>query len=197
MLPEFSASAARMRSGVSSLVTIHMYRTCDTPVKGQSGRYPQQSATPVSFFAVTEDADRSEMQRLLAFANYSKVAEAIGVKRAAVANWAAGRHVTPGRLDQVRALYGITKEAAPSEEGAAVELLKRWSGDEPPPWAVMGRQQILEALESLRGDSMQAVADRIGTELAEELLPQLLAEQARESSRPPQGRPAKPARPRR
>jgi transcriptional regulator with XRE-family HTH domain len=174
-----------------------MYRICDTPVKGQSGRYPQSEATPVSFFAVTEDADRTEMQRLLAFANYSKVAEAIGVKRAAVANWAAGRHVTPGRLDQVRALYGITKEAAPSEEGAAVELLKRWSGDEPPPWAVMGRQQILEALESLRGDSMQAVADRIGTELAEELLPQLLAEQARESSRPPQGRPAKPAGPRR
>jgi transcriptional regulator with XRE-family HTH domain len=51
------------------------------------------------------------MQRLLAFANYSKVAEAIGVKRAAVANWAAGRHVTPGRLEQVRALYGTTKEA--------------------------------------------------------------------------------------
>jgi transcriptional regulator with XRE-family HTH domain len=111
MLPEFSASAARMRSGVSSLVTIHMYRTCDTPVKGQSGRYPQSGATPVSFSAVTENADRAEMQRLLAFANYSKVAEAIGVKRAAVANWAAGRHVTPGRLEQVRALYGTTKEA--------------------------------------------------------------------------------------
>jgi transcriptional regulator with XRE-family HTH domain len=140
---------------------------------------------------------RAELMRLLRYANFSAVARELGVSAQAVKNWAEGRNTSPGRLDQVRALYGITKEAAPSEEGAAVELLKRWSGDEPPPWAVMGRQQILEALESLRGDSMQAVADRIGTELAEELLPQLLAEQARESSRPPQGGPAKPARPRR
>ena len=71
---------------------------------------------------MTEDSDRAEMQRLLAFANFSKVGEAVGVKRAAVANWAAGRHVTPARLKQVRALYGLpaasqgtTKEAASPE----------------------------------------------------------------------------------
>lgn len=56
---------------------------------------------------MTEDRDREEMQKLLAYANFSKVAEAIGVKRAAVANWAAGRHVTPARLEQVKALYGL------------------------------------------------------------------------------------------
>ena len=56
---------------------------------------------------MTEDRDREEMQKLLAYANFSKVAEAIGVKRAAVANWAAGRHVTPKRLEQVKSLYGL------------------------------------------------------------------------------------------
>jgi transcriptional regulator with XRE-family HTH domain len=61
------------------------------------------------------------MQRLLAFANYSKVAEAVGVKRAAVANWAAGRHVTPGRLEQIRALYGTTKETPRPEWAEGLE----------------------------------------------------------------------------
>jgi transcriptional regulator with XRE-family HTH domain len=136
---------------------------------------------------------RAELMRLLRYANFSAVARDLGVSAQAVKNWAEGRNTSLGRLEQVRALYGITKEAAPSEEGAAVELLKRWSGTEPPPWAVMGRQQILEALESLRGDSMQAVADRIGTELAAELLPQLLAERTPESSRPLSDTPAKPA----
>ena len=72
---------------------------------------------------MTENHDRDEMQKLLAYANFSKVAEAVGVKRAAVANWAAGRHVTPARLEQVRALYGLPvtsggqqKEAAPIGE---------------------------------------------------------------------------------
>jgi transcriptional regulator with XRE-family HTH domain len=136
---------------------------------------------------------RAELMRLLRYANFSAVARDLGVSAQAVKNWAEGRNTSLGRLEQVRALYGITKEAAPSEEGAAVELLKRWSGTEPPPWAVMGRQQILEALESLRGDSMQAVADRIGTELAGELLPQLLSERTPESSRPLSDTPAKPA----
>lgn len=67
-----------------------------------TGRY-----TCIVSRSMTEDRDRDEMQRLLAYANFSKVAEAVGVKRAAVANWAAGRHVTPARLEQVRALYGL------------------------------------------------------------------------------------------
>lgn len=94
------------------LVTIHMYRRCDTPVKRQLSDIPT-AAVHLYRFPVPEDTDRAEMQRLLAYANYSKVAEAIGVKRAAVSQWAAGRHVTPKRLEQVRELMGTTKEAAP------------------------------------------------------------------------------------
>lgn len=56
-----------------------------------------------------EDTERSEMQQLLAYANFSKVAEAVGVKRAAVSQWAAGKHVTPKRLEQVRELMDIAK----------------------------------------------------------------------------------------
>ena len=62
-----------------------------------------------------EDRDREEMQQLLAYANFSKVAEAVGVKRAAVSQWARGKHVTPARLEQVRELLGTTKESRPSD----------------------------------------------------------------------------------
>jgi transcriptional regulator with XRE-family HTH domain len=88
------------------------------------------------------------MQRLLAFANYSKVAEAVGVKRAAVANWAAGRHVTPGRLEQIRALYGTTKETPR------------------PDWAEGLEDRIAESLEArLSLDVPERVVERVAVRL--------------------------------
>ena len=95
---------------------------------------------------MTENHDRDEMQRLLAYANFSKVAEAIGVKRAAVANWAAGRHVTPARLEQVRALYGLdtTKEPPGSSGGLADEVAAKVVA------TLLGGPEIPVALERLR-----------------------------------------------
>lgn len=74
---------------------------------------------------MTEDRERDEMQKLLAYANFSKVAGAIGVKRAAVANWAAGRHVTPARLEQVRALYGLPVDSQGTKKEAAPSMTRR------------------------------------------------------------------------
>jgi hypothetical protein len=48
----------------------------------------------------------SEMQELLAYANYSKIGKALGVGRGAVAEWAKGRNVTPYRVHQVWQLLG-------------------------------------------------------------------------------------------
>jgi transcriptional regulator with XRE-family HTH domain len=113
------------------------------------------------------------MKELLEYANYQRVATALGVSRTAVWRWARGEAVTPGALNRVQSLLrpDTKEEAAP--EGAAETLLRLWTGETPPPWAVMGRQQILEALESLRGDSMDATAEAAGRELAARLLPQL------------------------
>jgi len=48
--------------------------------------------------------DAERMRELLRYANYAKVAAAIGVTRAAVAEWAKGRDVSPYRLHQVEEL---------------------------------------------------------------------------------------------
>ena len=51
---------------------------------------------------VTSDGDRAKT--LLTYANYAKVAGALLVSRAAVADWAKGRSVTPYRLRQLEQL---------------------------------------------------------------------------------------------
>lgn len=61
---------------------------------------------------------RQEMMALLRYANYAKVAAALGVSRASVADWAAGRHVTPARLHAVRKLMNA-ENAPPAEADGA------------------------------------------------------------------------------
>jgi len=53
------------------------------------------------------------MVRLLRFANYTRVAEALGVHRSAVSKWAKGRQVTPWNLSQVEALLGQQHQTKP------------------------------------------------------------------------------------
>lgn len=153
MFPALFARVSRIASGVRvALFTIHMYRRCDTPVKPQSGIPTNARYTCIVSRRMTEDHDRDEMQKLLAYANFSKVAEAVGVKRAAVANWAAGRHVTPARLEQVRALYGlpVTPEGQQKEtprpewaEGLADDVAMKLA-------ALLGGPEYPAALELLR-----------------------------------------------
>ena len=69
------------------------------------------------------------MKRLLTYANYQKVANALKVSRASVSEWSRGIDVTPYRLDEVRALMqsvvGRRRKAPPAEaDGAAPE----WAG---------------------------------------------------------------------
>ena len=84
---------------------------------------------------MAEDRERDEMVGLLRYANFSKVAEAVGVKRAAVSNWAAGRNVSPKRLEQVRALLG----APVTPQGTTKEP--------PPEWARAMESRLVEAIE--------------------------------------------------
>jgi DNA-binding transcriptional regulator YdaS (Cro superfamily) len=44
------------------------------------------------------------MRRLLRYANFAKVANALGVSRASVAEWAKGHNVSPYRLQQIESL---------------------------------------------------------------------------------------------
>jgi DNA-binding transcriptional regulator YdaS (Cro superfamily) len=60
---------------------------------------------------MAENDVRTELMALLRYANYSAIARELGVSAQAVKNWAEGRNTSPARLVQVRALYGITKEA--------------------------------------------------------------------------------------
>lgn len=63
---------------------------------------------------MSTDAER--MVIALRFANYTRVSEALGVTRSAVARWAKGRQVTPWNLSQVEALLERKEEAAPDWE---------------------------------------------------------------------------------
>lgn len=60
--------------------------------------------------------EASEMVGLLRYAQYIRVAEALGVSRNIVSKWAKGRSVTPYRVRQVRELLTFgpqTKESPP------------------------------------------------------------------------------------
>ena len=68
---------------------------------------PSRNECPQPAFTVVRSrtvSDASEMQRLLTYASYAKVGRALGVSRATVSEWAAGRDVNPKRLEQVREL---------------------------------------------------------------------------------------------
>lgn len=72
------------------------------------------------------DSDRA--RALLAYANYAKVANALLVSRAAVAEWAKGRSVTPYRLRQLEQLLRPdlqTQKDAPPEWAGRIEGLVR------------------------------------------------------------------------
>lgn len=58
-------------------------------------------------------SDAERMVRALRFANYSRIAEELGVTRSAVARWAKGRQVTPWNLSQVEGLLGQAERAGP------------------------------------------------------------------------------------
>jgi transposase-like protein len=70
---------------------------------------------------MAENDVRTELMALLRYANYSAIARELGVSAQAVKNWAEGRNTSPARLVQVRALYGITKEAPRPEWAEGLE----------------------------------------------------------------------------
>ena len=100
-----------------------------------------------------ENEIRDEMVRLLRYANRQKVGAALGVSRASVSDWAAGRHITPARLAQVRALFDApdtTKEP-------------------PPEWARALEQRLTETILANRETVMLTLAEltaRYGVERA-------------------------------
>lgn len=79
---------------------------------------------------VSERSEREEMQRLLRYANYAKVGAALGVERATVARWAAGKNVTLGRLEQVRALLGDAEKTPPGEPDGAMRTVAEMAAEE-------------------------------------------------------------------
>jgi transcriptional regulator with XRE-family HTH domain len=117
-----------------------------------------------------DDRVRTELQRLMRYANAAKVADALGVSRATAARWARGESGDPLALQGVRRLFGLDtqKEAPPSNEsGAAAELLRLWTGANPPPWASALTDQVKAMLEENRRiitEAMNIVVDRAGDE---------------------------------
>lgn len=113
-----------------------------------------------------ENEIRAEMVRLLRYANRQKVGAALGVSRASVSDWAAGRHVTPARLAQVRALFDApdtTKEPPPDWAGV---LMTR---DELKAYADAAKDEVLNAIAAGRSDLIEAIAQGVA-ELIEQRL---------------------------
>jgi DNA-binding transcriptional regulator YdaS (Cro superfamily) len=97
---------------------------------------------------MAENDVRTELMALLRYANYSAIARELGVSAQAVKNWAEGRNTSPARLVQVRALYGITKEAPR------------------PDWAEGLEDRIAERLEArLSLEVPERVVERVATRL--------------------------------
>ena len=93
------------------------------------------------------DGDRA--RALLAYANYAKVATALLVSRAAVADWAKGRSVTPYRLRQLEQLLRPdlqTKEAAPPEWAERLEQKVDAIYERQNTVAATASRQVIEAL---------------------------------------------------
>lgn len=74
---------------------------------------------------MSEQNVSERMQALLAYANYAKVGSALGVSRASVSDWAAGKGVTPYRLMQVEQLLGPGPSERPAWVDAAIADMLR------------------------------------------------------------------------
>lgn len=118
------------------------------------------------------DGDRA--RALLTYANYAKVATALLVSRAAVADWAKGKSVTPYRLRQLEQLLRPdlqTKEAAPPEWAERLEAKVD---------AIYARQT--EVADSASRHVIEALADPERLEWVERLAAMIRAESATPSS---------------
>jgi hypothetical protein len=71
------------------------------------------------------------------------------------------------RLFVAEKVLGIKKDAAP--EGAAEQLLKLWTGDQPPAWSNLQVSKVIEAIHQDRAEAMVAMARRLGRMTAAEL----------------------------
>lgn len=116
-----------------------------------------------------QDATDSEVQRLLRPLSTKWVQAVAGVSRDTVAGWRDGtQQPRPDRWDKlveaVRQTLPEHEEAAPSEEGAAAELLRLWKGSVPPDWSNVQVDKITDAVRALRDwtaeEAVQAALDR-------------------------------------
>lgn len=74
----------------------------------------------------SEATGRTEVVRLLTYANKTAVAVALGVSPQAVLNWAAGRNISEKRWRQIRQLYGLeTESSAPGEPETELEAIRK------------------------------------------------------------------------
>jgi hypothetical protein len=109
-----------------------------------------------------------EVKRALSDAGLSAPAAArkLGWDRKRIYRWIDG-DVSP-RLEDIEAFavavgplrleIGGTTKNTPAEAGAAEELLRRWLGNDPPPWANALTRQIVSAIE---GDRQAVVSAAI------------------------------------
>jgi hypothetical protein len=92
---------------------------------------------------------------LLAFANYSAVATALGVSRTSVARWAKGEQVTPWQLSRLEQILG-SKAQEPQPEWAEALVEK-----------VDAIQRVVDAMATVQA----AAVDRLGEVLGRLPLP--------------------------
>ena len=87
-----------------------------------------------------------------------------------VDRWKAGEsRPSKGHLQAIRELVGATQNAAPSEEGAAAELLRLWTGAQAPAWAQGLADAILNAVARTQQTFLEQAAVQYA-DLAERLL---------------------------
>jgi transcriptional regulator with XRE-family HTH domain len=114
---------------------------------------------------VPSDAERAAS--LLTYCNYQKVADALRVSRASVADWAKGRSVTPYRLRQLEQLLRPDleiEEAAPPEwaERLANKTVERVLSALPTPERLRRMEMLIDRLEELAQLPVEASGDPDG-----------------------------------
>lgn len=92
------------------------------------------------------------------------------VSERTVNRWKAGTHrPSKSQLEAIRKIVGAHENTAPSEEGAASELLRLWGGTEPPAWSNVQAAKVIAEIRRDRSEAFAAMARRIGRMSAEEL----------------------------
>jgi hypothetical protein len=86
----------------------------------RAGRYGCSVAQPKAVDRTHHVAEGERAVALLAFANYSAVATALGVSRTSVARWAKGEQVTPWQLSRLEQILGTRKEEPQPEWAEAL-----------------------------------------------------------------------------